>query len=65
MKRSLRHFMSWARKYNGEKFTVLNMRKHFAWYLKGKDNCAELRNAINKEENFENLIPIIEDAFKE
>ena len=50
---------------NGEKFTVLNMRKHFAWYLKGKENCAEIRNKINKEENFDNIVKIIENAFKE
>ena len=53
------------KEYNGEKFTVLNMRKHYAWYLKGKENCAEIRNKINKEENFENLLPILKDAFKE
>lgn len=36
-------------KWKGEKFAVVEMRKHFSWYLKGMRGAARAREQLNKE----------------
>lgn len=47
-----------------EKLTVLEMRKHAAWYIKGLKNSSEIRNRINTIDNLEDLCEVL-DKFVE
>lgn len=47
-----------------EKMAMLKMRKHIAWYLKGLDGSAKIKDKINKEEKAENVISILKEYFK-
>ncbi len=52
------------KKHMGEHFTVLNMRKHYLWYMKGLENVADLKNQISREEDFEKATEIVHKLFK-
>lgn len=41
--------------FKGERWALVEMRKHFAWYLKGTRNAAQTRSAINKTEDLATL----------
>lgn len=41
---------------HGEYVAVREMRKHLGWYLKGLKNSAKTRDAINKIENYEEVV---------
>ena len=43
---------------------IREMRKHIAWYTKNMPNSSEFRNEINKIENKEQLLEIVENYFK-
>ena len=47
--------------YFGEHRAVFEMRKHLGWYLKGIKHSAEIKNRINAEKNFKNVINILEE----
>lgn len=48
-----------------EEITVIReMRKHIAWYTKSMPNASEFRNEINKIEDKEKLINMIEKYFR-
>lgn len=44
-----------------EKRTVLEMRKHAAWYIKGLKKSAEVRNEINKVHTLNELYDILDE----
>ena len=43
-----------------EKLTVLEMRKHAAWYIKGLKNSSEMRCRINTIDNLELLCELLD-----
>lgn len=47
---ALRHY-DLSLKYDGEYKAVREMRKHTSWYIKGLRNCAEIKNAINVQDD--------------
>lgn len=42
---------------------IREMRKHIAWYTKGMKNATEFRNKINKIEDKNKLIQMVENYF--
>lgn len=42
---------------------IREMRKHIAWYTKGMQNATEFRNEINKIEDKNELIQMVEKYF--
>jgi tRNA-dihydrouridine synthase B len=46
--------------YKGEYTAVREMRKHIAWYIKGIENAASVRNKVNQIENCEELKRFVE-----
>src|SRR5690606_335635 len=49
--------------YNGERTAINEIRKHAAWYLKGRRNAAEFRNLIMKCQNITEMEEIFRKAF--
>ena len=49
----------------GEKSAVLEMRKHFSWYLKNLPEAAKVREKINRIENRIELENTIKEYLKE
>ena len=47
----------------GEAVAAAECRKHLAWYIKGVRGAAALRDEINRTENVEKTIRLIEKAF--
>ncbi len=47
-----------------EKLTVLEMRKHAGWYIKGLKNSSETRCEINKIDNLESLYELLDNYLK-
>ncbi len=43
----------------GERVGVREMRKHIAWYLKGKRNSNEIKNQINQMDNIDDIKKIL------
>lgn len=56
----MRHYEK-AVKYLGEAKAVRDMRKHTSWYIKGMHGCAGIKDSINKVDNFEQVLNILED----
>ncbi|NLK94592.1 MAG: tRNA dihydrouridine synthase DusB [Clostridiales bacterium] len=50
-----------AIKYSGEYKGVREMRKHASWYLKGLPRSTDIRDSINRMENSEDVIKILEE----
>ncbi len=48
-----------AVKYKGEYIAVREMRKHIAWYLKGINGAAKVKELINREQNLEKVKEIL------
>lgn len=46
-------------KYSDKKFVVLEMKKHFAWYLKNIKNNKEIKAKIMLENNLDNILKLI------
>lgn len=55
----LRH-MDMLIEFKGERTAVLEMRKHIAWYVKGMRNCTYIREQVNKLENRQQVIDVLE-----
>ncbi len=47
----------------GEKLAVLEMRKHFGWYMKNMPDAAKIRKWINEIESKEELVKLIKEYF--
>ncbi len=47
----------------GEDMAVRELRKHLAWYTKGLPGAAQVRDAINRSENKEDLVEILKTFF--
>ena len=43
----------------GEHKAVREMRKHISWYIKGLNNCTELKNVLNSENESQKVIQIL------
>lgn len=56
----IRHYRL-ALEYYGEYKTVREMRKHIPWYIRGIENCTEIKNKINYEYNSEVVIKLLLD----
>ena len=50
-----------AVKYHGEIKAVREMRKHTAWYIKGFNNCTEIKNEINTKKNYDEVKQLLLD----
>ena len=50
---------------NGEKVAVLEMRKHFSWYIKNMPDAAKARERINRIESVEELRKSVIEYFNE
>ena len=59
----LKHF-NYLLEIKSEKTSVLEMRTHAAWYVRGLKDSAELKNKIFKCQNKEELISILEEYKK-
>lgn len=59
---ALRHADDMVR-WKGEHGAILEMRKHFSWYLKGLRGAAELRRAINQTESLTVVRSLLEQRF--
>ena len=49
--------------FKGERWALIEMRKHFAWYLKGSRGAAATRALINKTEDLAALAGILDSHF--
>ncbi len=49
--------------FKGEKRALIEMRKHFAWYLKGSPGAAKTRALINQTEDLDTLKAIVNAHF--
>ena len=49
--------------FKGERWALIEMRKHFAWYLKGTKGAAAARAKINSTEDLKTLKGILEGHF--
>ncbi|WP_300408952.1 tRNA dihydrouridine synthase DusB [Lagierella sp.] len=57
----IKYHLELKSKYLGEKIAVTEMRKHIAWYLKGFRNSKEIKNKINKVDEKETVVKILND----
>lgn len=51
---SMEHARAMAQ-WKGEKSAVLEMRKHFAWYITGRRGVAKMRTCLNRAKSFEEV----------
>ncbi len=56
----LRH-LNLSIKYKGERLGILTMRKSYAYYFKNMENSKELRTKLNTENDYREIVKIIED----
>jgi tRNA-dihydrouridine synthase B len=54
----IRH-LNLAASYYEEIKAVREMRKHTAWYIKGLNNCAEIKQKVNTETRYEDVLKIL------
>ena len=47
----------------GEYTGTREARKHIAWYIKGKQGSAALRDQVNRAETTEEVLEVVEKAF--
>lgn len=59
----LKH-LNYAIEDKGEKVAVLEMRKHFSWYMKNMPDAAKIRKRINELETRQELEDSINEFFK-
>ena len=58
------HHMDYLMKIKPEKVAVLEMRSHIAWYLKGMNGSQEVKNAIFRATNREDIEKILNNYLK-
>lgn len=56
----LQQQFNYMNEFKGERQSVLEIRKHASWYLKGIKNAAIMRNRVNQVQNKEEFFEIIE-----
>lgn len=61
----IKEHMALLVKDKGEAVAAAECRKHLAWYIKGVRGAAALRDEINRTENVEKTLELIEKAFLE
>lgn len=61
----IKEHMSLLAKDKGETVAAAECRKHLAWYIKGVCGAASLRDEINRTEDIEKTLLLIEKAFVE
>ena len=61
--RVIKKHIEMATEIKGEIVGVKEMRKHLAWYTKNLKNSSEFRNSINKIEDKNKLIKIVDEYF--
>ncbi len=49
--------------FKGERWALIEMRKHFAWYLKGSKGAAAMRAQINRAQRLQELQDILQAHF--
>ena len=59
------HHLNYLLKIKSEKISVLEMRSHIAWYLKGIPGSQKVKNEIFKVTTSENLKKILDNYLKE
>lgn len=64
LRMALRHADDMLR-WKGERSAVLEMRKHFSWYLRGMRGAAELRRAIHTTESLETVRALLTRRFEQ
>ena len=57
---AIRHILMAREDNESDKF-IFEMRKHICWYLKGIRGSSEAKNRINKQENYLEVIKILEE----
>ncbi len=57
--------LNYAVEDKGEKVAILEMRKHFSWYVKNMKDSAKIREKINKTNSKLELIQCVTEYFKE
>ncbi|WP_392486006.1 tRNA dihydrouridine synthase DusB [Haloimpatiens sp. FM7315] len=50
--------------YFNEKKAVREMRKHIAWYIKGLKQCTDIKDIINRQEKYEDVLKTLEEYKK-
>ena len=53
-----------AIKNDGEYKAVREMRKHASWYIKGLPKCTEIRGTMNKIDNSEDVLNLLDEYAK-
>jgi len=48
-------------KLKGEKISLLEMRSHVAWYIKGRPGSAKIKDLCNKQTTFNDVLNILKD----
>ena len=59
------HHMEYLRKIKCEKVTVLEMRSHIAWYLKGLPDSIETKNKCFQATTIDELKEILQEYFSQ
>ncbi|NLX82992.1 MAG: tRNA dihydrouridine synthase DusB [Clostridiales bacterium] len=62
LKTALSHLQDMV-SFKGEHWALIEMRKHFAWYLKGTHGAAATRAQINTIDSLDKLLAILEQHF--
>ena len=62
LRMALRHADDMVR-WKGERSAMLEMRKHFSWYLKGLRGATELRRRIHQTESLDVVRSLLEERF--
>ncbi len=60
----MQRHLALAIEFYGERLGILEMRKHFAWYLKGLPHSASVKQRIQTTGNLDEINEIIQDFFK-
>lgn len=57
----LRH-LALSMEFKGKKWGIMEMRKHFAWYLRGFPYASTIRQQLMKVESYEEVISLLQQA---
>lgn len=60
---TIRHHLELSCEFKGEKWGILEMRKHFAWYIRGFPNASELRQKFVKVSSKDEANSLLERFF--
>lgn len=60
---TIKKHIEYQKEYDNENQANLKIRKHIAWYIKGLKDSSKIRDEINKSQNIENTIKILDDYY--